>query len=78
MAEGMVRRLFWVDTRDMLADCLTKGGIDRELLRSVSNKCKYLAKRDSAMHVKHGVGSGGYGGGSVTNSGQPSKEEDPE
>ena len=32
MPQGMVRLLYWVDIRDMLADGFTKGGIDRALL----------------------------------------------
>ena len=32
---GVLKRLWWVDTRDMVADALTKGGIDRKLLTSV-------------------------------------------
>ena len=79
MSSGMIRRLFWVETRDMLADGLTKGGIDRELLHQVSNNCKYCAKHDSAMHVKSGVGVGGYGGGSATTvEGDSPKEEGPD
>ena len=82
MSSGMIRRLFWVDTRDMLADGLTKGGIDRELLHQVSNNCKYSAKHENAMHVKTGVvgvGAGGYGGGSATTvEGDPPNEADPD
>ena len=47
MSHGLVRRPHWVDTRDMLADGLAKGGIDRFLLLAVSNDCKYEAKHDS-------------------------------
>ena len=32
LEQGSLRRLYWADTRDMLCDCLTKGGIDRERL----------------------------------------------
>ena len=28
--EGMIRLLWWIDTRDMISDCLTKGGLNRE------------------------------------------------
>ena len=31
---GVVKRLFWTDTRDMLADGLTKGSVDRDALHS--------------------------------------------
>ena len=33
--EGRLRKLYWIDTRDMLPDGLTKGSIDREALLSV-------------------------------------------
>ena len=46
MAYGLVRKLFWVDTRDMLADGLTKAWVDRLLLRSCSNDCKYAFKHE--------------------------------
>ena len=29
---GSIRRLWWLDTRDMLADGLTKGGVRRDAL----------------------------------------------
>ena len=32
LERGVIRALWWCDTRDMLADALTKGGIDRKLL----------------------------------------------
>ena len=35
MATGMIRFLYWLDTRCMLADGLTKGGIDRTLLDQI-------------------------------------------
>lgn len=47
-----MRKLFWVDTREMLADVVTKGGIDRPLPHSVSNDCKYGAKYLPVSHTK--------------------------
>ena len=32
LARGLLRSLSWTDTRDMVADALTKGGIDRTML----------------------------------------------
>ena len=32
LERGVIRALWWCDTRDMLADALTKGGIDRAML----------------------------------------------
>ena len=50
MAYGLIRKLFRVDTRHVLADVLIKVGIDRMLLRSVSNDCKHSAIRDALVH----------------------------
>lgn len=41
----------------MLAEGLTKGGVDRLLLHNVSNDCKYQAIHDALVHEKHLVGS---------------------
>ena len=37
LAQGILKRLFWSDTRDMVADGLTKGGVNRALIKSVSD-----------------------------------------
>ena len=59
MEQGIIRNLYWVDTRDMLADGLTKGGIDRQLLHSVSQDCQYKAKHECECHSKiRKVGTG--------------------
>lgn len=47
MTHGLIRKFWWVDTRDMLADGLTMGGIDRLLLHNVSNDCNVEAKHIS-------------------------------
>ena len=57
MTHGWIRKLYWVDTRDMLADCLTKGGIDRLLLHKVSNDCVYERKQLAISHNKVGLPS---------------------
>ena len=57
MAYGLIRKLLWVDTRDMLADGAAKCGIGRMLLHNVSNDCKYRAAHEALMHTKHSVGS---------------------
>ena len=77
MQEGMIRRLFWVDTRDMLADGLTKGGIDRTLLHAVSNDCRYSCKHESAVHIKVGKGGGSATNDSATWQGGSADEADP-
>lgn len=53
MTYGHITKLFWADARDMLADGQIKGGIDRLLLRSDSNDCKYQATREALMHTNH-------------------------
>ena len=52
METRVIRKLHWVDTRDMLADGLTKGGIDRELLHNVSNDCRFSLKHEALTHSK--------------------------
>ena len=43
LARGLLRSLSWCDTRDMLADGLTKGGVDRSALSlAMSGKLKIL------------------------------------
>ena len=42
--QGLVSRLHWSDTRDMLGDGLTKGGVDRTLLHAASHQGKYSCK----------------------------------
>ena len=45
MTHGLIRMFYWVDTRDMLADGLTKVGGDRLLLHRVSNDCVHGASQ---------------------------------
>ena len=49
-AQGIIRRTHWVDTRDMLADGLTKGGIDGTLLHNVSNDCRFILAHNALTH----------------------------
>ena len=52
LAQGILKRLFWSDTRDMVADGMTKGGVNRALIKSVSDagrlvlehKCQVCSK----------------------------------
>ena len=55
MTHGLIPKLYWVDTRDVLADVLTKGGIDRLLLHSVSNICVYGARPLVIPHTAAGI-----------------------
>ena len=57
MAHGLIREFISVDARDMLADGLTKGGIDRLLLHRASNDCVYGAKQLAIPHTKAGIAS---------------------
>ena len=50
LAYGLIRKFFWVDTSDMLADGLTKGGIDRTLLHNVANDCTCKCVHDVCVH----------------------------
>ena len=52
MTHGLIKKLYWVDTRDMLADGLAKGGIDRLLLHRVSDDCVHKAKQLAICHNK--------------------------
>ena len=37
LTRGLIRSISWTDTRDMVADALTKGGVDRALIMQVMN-----------------------------------------
>ena len=50
--QTIVRELFWVDARDMLADRLTNGGIDMYRLHQISNICRYVVRRETLVHSK--------------------------
>ena len=56
LIQGIIRRMLWVDTRDMLADGLTKGGIDRTLLHNVSNACAFKLTHEALTRNKDQVG----------------------
>ena len=44
MENKRMRAMFWIDTREMLADGLTKGGVDRQLLDWACDAGYYLLK----------------------------------
>ena len=56
-AQGIIRRMHWVDTRDMRADGLTKGGIFRAWSHRVSNDCAFKLAHRALTHVKASLGS---------------------
>jgi len=43
LVRGLIRSLSWTDTRDMVADPLTKGGVDRTLLTRVMSGTLHVA-----------------------------------
>jgi hypothetical protein len=44
LCRGLVRSVSWTDTRDMIADCLTKGGIDRAMMHAAMlGRVKFVA-----------------------------------
>ena len=43
---AVIRSLFWVDTRAMLADALTKGGVDREVIHTTAASGQYVCPHD--------------------------------
>ena len=47
LLQGILRQPFWVDTRDMLADGLTKGSVNRSALQ--------LAQEDGRFKLQHNV-----------------------
>ena len=57
LAQGIIRRLHWVDTRDMLADGPTNGGIDRALAHKANNDCQFKLARRALTHTKTSAGS---------------------
>lgn len=52
LEQGIIRNLYWADTRDMLADGLTKGRIDRAFIHNVSDDCRYKAIHVCVVHIK--------------------------
>ena len=49
---GVLDALLWIDTRDMLADGLTKGSVDRAALRTVSGEGRYRPAHVTQCHPK--------------------------
>ena len=48
----MISKIFWTDTRDMLADALTKGGIDRASIRSAMDRGIHKINHPVKAHCK--------------------------
>ena len=47
-----IRFLFWSDTRDMIADAMTKGGVVRDLIEGAMNKGSLILKHSSQKCFK--------------------------
>ena len=54
MTRNPIRRLYWVYVRDMLADGLSKGGVDRTSPTRVCNECRFQATHGALVRTKHG------------------------
>ena len=54
LESGLIRTLWWCGTRDMLADALTKGGIDRALIIRAMDKGKLNVTHDALSCVRTG------------------------
>ena len=52
LASGTIRFLYWHDTRDMIADGLTKGGVNRKLIDGVTEYGMYLPEFEWCRHPK--------------------------
>ena len=57
MVHAFIRKLSWVDTRDVLDDGQINGGVDRLLLHNANDICKHQAMHDALVHRKNLVGS---------------------
>ena len=55
---GSIRTLWWVDTRDMLCDCLTKGGISREAVLEAWRSAQWALVGDAPRPWRAKRGSG--------------------
>lgn len=54
--QGIIRRMHWADARDMLADGLAKGGVDRIVLHNAPNDCQVELAHQAFTHTKVSVG----------------------
>ena len=52
MSVPTVKRLYWVNVKDMFADGLVKCGVDRTLLHNANDDYKYTTCRGVLVHMK--------------------------
>ena len=55
LANGTIKILYWFDTRDMVADGLTKGGVDRKLIVGVTEQGFYKPQYEWTKHGRQSV-----------------------
>ena len=49
---GMIKTLYWADTRDMVADCMTKGGVLRTMIQNLCEKGMTQLAHETKQHTK--------------------------
>ena len=52
LVNGIIKRLFWADTRDMVADCMTKGGVMRTMIQNLCEKGLISLRQEFKVHTK--------------------------
>ena len=52
MTTGLIDRLYWIDTRDMLADGLNKGVISREAILTYCRTGTWILKHEALQHTE--------------------------
>ena len=53
LACGMIKKLYWADTRDMVADCMTKGGVLRTMIQNLCAQGKVILSQECKVHQKY-------------------------
>ena len=53
IAARTLRRVFWADTRDMVADCMTKGGVLRTMIQNLCEKGRITLQHEFKEHSKY-------------------------
>ena len=47
--DGRIARLWWIDTRDMVADGLNKGGLPRDPILAICEDCKWVLMHEAPV-----------------------------
>jgi hypothetical protein len=56
IACGIIDTLHWADTRDMVADGMTKGGVIRKIIQNAADKGFIQLSKDSKAHKQASIG----------------------